>query len=106
MPFFFLILQRRHTFFCEYLPHVFSYKLGWILLDLAGYALTSTLSPMYVLQVGMKLRICGAELASSRPIDPLDPSARTACLRLSYNGTSPAAWDAKLGLDPMGATLR
>jgi hypothetical protein len=54
----------------------------------------------------MKLRVCGAELASSRPTDPLDPSARTACLRLSYNGTSPASWDAKLGLDPMGATLR
>jgi hypothetical protein len=59
-----------------------------------------------LLQVGIKLRVCGAELSSSRPVEPLDPAARSVLLKLSANGTSPAPWDARLGLDEMGATVR
>jgi hypothetical protein len=57
------------------------------------------------LQVGSKVRVVGAELRSDRAAEPLD-AARTALLRLSFNGLSPAAWDAKLGPVPTGETLR
>jgi hypothetical protein len=58
-----------------------------------------------LLQVGMKLRVCGADLRSDRPAEPLE-AARWAILRLAYNGVSPVAWDTKLGPVNGGATLR
>lgn len=55
-------------------------------------------------QVGQKVRVVGAELRSDRAAEPLE-AARTALLRVSFNGVSPAPWDAKLGPVP-GETLR
>lgn len=60
-------------------------------------------------QVGSKLRVCGAELQSERPGEPLDPATRAgSALRLYYNGCSPAAWDARLGaqVSPAPVALR
>jgi hypothetical protein len=53
----------------------------------------------------MKLRVCGADLRSDRPAEPLE-AARWAILRLAYNGISPVPWDTKLGPVKGGATLR
>lgn len=56
-------------------------------------------------QVGSKLRVCGAELASERPCDPLDGLTSGALLRLHYNGVCPAAWDARLGAQASPAPM-
>eukprot|EP00198_Chlamydomonas_reinhardtii_P004103 XP_001693439.1 predicted protein [Chlamydomonas reinhardtii] len=50
------------------------------------------------IRVGSKLRVCGAELASERPCDPLDGLTSGALLRLHYNGVAP-------GGGPVSATL-
>jgi len=56
-------------------------------------------------QVGVKLRVVGAELNSDRAAEPLE-AARWATLKLCYNGVSPEAWDAKLGPVSLGQNLR
>ncbi|GLI69821.1 hypothetical protein VaNZ11_014525, partial [Volvox africanus] len=61
------------------------------------------------LVLGSKLRVCGAELQSERPGEPLDSATRSSSvLRLQYNGCSPAAWDARLGaqVQPAAMALR
>lgn len=57
------------------------------------------------MQVGCKLRVCCAELVSSRPDDPLE-AARSALLRLHYNGCSPVHWAERLGRASVPYTIR
>jgi hypothetical protein len=61
--------------------------------------------PPFTPQVGTKVRVVGAELVSGRAAEPLD-AARTALIKLSFNGVSPVPWDTKLGPAAAGETLR
>lgn len=51
------------------------------------------------------MRVVGGELRSDRAAEPLE-AARTALLKVGFNGISPAPWDTKLGPDTAGDTLR
>ncbi|EFJ51213.1 BRCA2-like protein [Volvox carteri f. nagariensis] len=58
------------------------------------------------LTLGSKLRVCGADLQSERPGEPLDPATRgSSALRLHFNGCSPVPWDARLGAQVQPAAL-
>ncbi|EFN50600.1 hypothetical protein CHLNCDRAFT_59486 [Chlorella variabilis] len=69
---------------------------GWYWIRASGDERLTLLARRGCISQGTKLHICGAELASPGPADPLEAAA-TAVLRIGANSAHPAPAGAKLG---------